>query len=432
MTDNPSSANAALAGVRVIDLTSVVFGPYATQALADYGADVIKVEGPEGDSTRRIGPAREPGMASIFLGANRNKRSVVLDLKSDAGRAALLALTDSADVFIHNVRPQSLQRLGLSAEVMRARNPRLVFVGLHGFGEQGPYAGAPAYDDIIQALSGAADLIHRQSGQPGYFPTIAADKVCGLTAVHAVLAALFQRERSGQGQVVEVPMFESMASFLLVEHLYARHLQTGPDAGAPTAADVGYPRSMARTRRPYRTADGHACVMPYSDENWRRFFAAVERPDLAADPRFATLSLRTRHIEDLLVQLTAIIEQQPSAHWQALCERLDIPFAPINRLHDLEHDPHLQAVGFFQTLTDHDGQDLRFTRPPVRLSASQVPATLPPRLGQHSAEVLGSLGLAPELLAQLLSPAPGAAPGTAHSSDAEPDLGPDAAVRTPG
>lgn len=392
----------ALAGVRVIDLTSVVFGPYATQALADYGADVIKIEGPEGDSTRRIGPAREAGMSTIYLGANRNKRSVVLDLKTPAAREALLALTDSADVFIHNVRPQSLQRMGLSAEVMRARNPRLVFVGLHGFGEQGPYAGAPAYDDIIQALSGASDLVMRQSGQAGYLPTIAADKVCGLTAVHAVLAALFQRERTGCGQVVEVPMFESMASFLLVEHLYARHLQTAADAPPPTAADVGYPRALARTRRPYRTADGHACVMPYTDENWRRFFAAVGRPDLAADVRFQTLNQRTAHIEPLLVEVSAIVEQHDTAHWLALCQRLDIPCAPINRLHDLEQDPHLAAVGFFHTLPDHDGQTYRFTRAPVRLSDSQVAPTLPPRQGQHTAEVLGSLGLAPEVLAQLL------------------------------
>jgi len=396
----------ALAGVRVIDLTSVVFGPYATQTLADYGADVIKIEGPEGDSTRRIGPSREPGLTSIFLGSNRNKRSVLLDLKQAAAREALLALTDTADVFIHNVRPQSLQRLGLSAEVMRARNPRLIFVGLHGFGEQGPYAGSPAYDDIIQALSGAADLQHRQSGEPGYFPTIAADKVCGLTAVHAVLAALFQRERSGCGQVVEVPMFESMASFLLVEHLYARHLQTTADAPAPTAADVGYPRALARTRRPYRTADGHACVMPYTDENWRRFFAAVDRPDLAADARFQTMTARTQHIDALLVQVCAIVEQQPTAHWLALCARLDIPCAPINRLHDLEQDPHLAAVGFFQTLPGDDGQDYRFTRPPVRMADSQVPARLPPRLGQHSAEVLGGLGLAPGVLAQLLDGVP--------------------------
>jgi len=406
-TTAPSAPSTpALAGVRVIDLTSVVFGPYATQTLADYGADVIKIEGPEGDSTRRIGPSREPGLTSIYLGSNRNKRSVVLDLKTTAAREALLALTDTADVFIHNVRPQSLQRMGLSAEVMRARNPRLVFVGLHGFGEQGPYAGSPAYDDIIQALSGAADLQHRQSGEPGYFPTIAADKVCGLTAVHAVLAALFQRERSGQGQVVEVPMFESMASFLLVEHLYARHLQTAADAPAPTAADVGYPRALARTRRPYRTADGHACVMPYSDENWRRFFAAVDRPDLAADARFQTMGQRTVHIDALLVEVTALVERHPTAHWLALCARLDIPCAPINRLHDLESDPHLAAVGFFHTLPGDDGQDYRFTRAPVRLADSQVPARLPPRLGQHSAEVLGGLGLAPELLAQLLDAVP--------------------------
>lgn len=393
---------AALAGIRVVDLTSVVFGPYATQTLADYGADVIKVEPPEGDNTRRLGPLREPGMASIFLGCNRNKRSVVLDLKQAAAREALLALADTADVFIHNVRPASLARLGLSAQVLQARNPRLVFVGLHGFGEQGPYAGMPAYDDIIQSLSGAADLMARQTGHPGYFPTIAADKVCGLTAVHAVLAALFQRERTGRGQCVEVPMLESMAHFLLVEHLYARHQATGADAPAASAGDVGYPRALASTRRPYQTADGHACVMPYTDENWRRFLPAIGRPELVADPRFATLAQRTVHIEALLAEVKAVIAGQPTAHWQRLCAELDIPCAPINRLHDLEHDPHLLQVEFFFLLPAADGQDYRFARPPVRLADNQVAPRRPPLLGEHTAEVLGALPLPPAVRAAVL------------------------------
>lgn len=402
MQDHTAARRAPLEGVRVLDLTRLLPGPLATQHLADYGADVIKVEPPEGDNTRRIGPLREHGMASIFLGCNRNKRSVVLDLKTQAGREALLALTDTADVFIHNVRPQSLARMGLSADVMRARNPRLVFVGLHGFGERGTYAGMPAYDDIIQALSGAADLMMRQASEPGYFPTIAADKVCGLTGLHATLAALFQRERTGRGQVVEVPMLESMSHFLLVEHLYARHLQTGPDAPEVGPQHVGYPRSLARTRRPYKTADGHACVMPYTDENWRRFFPAIGKPHLATDPRFATLAQRTIHIEALLKEVTDVVAAQPTAYWQKLCAELDIPCAPINRLHDLEHDPHLLQVEFFFTLPGADGEPYRFTRMPVRLSDNQVPPRRPPLLGEHTVEVLSGLPLSAEVRAAVL------------------------------
>ncbi|WP_342132384.1 CaiB/BaiF CoA transferase family protein [Hydrogenophaga sp. OTU3427] len=394
--------DAALRGVRVVDLTTVIFGPYATQTLADYGADVIKIETPDGDSTRFNGPAREKGMGSLFLGSNRNKRSVVLNLKQAAAREALLALTDTADVFIHNVRPQKLAGLGLSAEAMRARNPRLIFVGLHGFGDGGPYAGAPAYDDIVQGLSGAADLVQRQSGESRYFPTVAADKICGQMAVHAVIAALYQRERTGAGQVIEVPMFESMVSFLLVEHFYARHLSAQGDAQPARPEDLGYPRTLAPSRRPYRTADGHACVMPYTDENWRRFFEAIGQPGLATDPRFANITARTQNIAELLSLMAGILEKQSTAHWITLCEALDVPCAPVNRLEDLEQDSHLRAVGLFESVKDGAEGDYRFTRSPIKLGASVVPAAMPPRLGEHTAQVLGELGLAPELLKQLL------------------------------
>jgi len=415
----PQSSDAALRGVRVIDLTTVIFGPYATQTLADYGADVVKIEAPGGDSTRFTGPAQQEGMSSLFLGVNRNKRSVVLDLKQAAAREALLALTDSADVFIHNVRPQKLARLGLTPEVLCGRNPRLIFVGLHGFGEDGPYAGLPAYDDIIQALSGAADLMNRQAGTPGYLPTIVADKICGQMAVHAVLAALYQRERTGKGQVIEVPMFESTVSFLLVEHFYARHLR-GPEHSADASAEnLGYPRTLASWRRPYRTSDGYACIMPYTDENWSRFFAGAERPDLATDARFKDIASRTRHIAALYALMGGIVEQRPTAHWQELCERLEIPFAMINRLEDLEKDPHLRAVDFFQTLPAGADPAYCFTRPPVKLSGSSVAPTIPPRLGEHTEEVLSQLGLAPEVLRQALGGNPAQPQAVAQHAEAE-------------
>lgn len=395
-------APAALAGIQVVDLTTVLFGPCTTQALADYGADVVKIETPQGDSTRYIGPNLEPGMSAMFLGANRNKRSVVLDLKDPAARDALLALVDTADVFIHNVRPSALARLGLDAETMRARNPRLIFVGLHGFGEEGPYGGAPAYDDIIQALSGAADLVLRQTGSPGYFPTLAADKISGLVAVQAVLAALFQRERTGEGQVIEVPMFEVMTSFVLTEHFYARHLAV--DAAAGTNDEMGYPRSLTASRRPYRTADGYACIMPYNDENWRRFFAATQKPDLASDVRFTTIAARTRHVEELLAITSEIVSTKTTEYWLALCRELDIPCARINRLEDLEIDPHLRAVGFFNEVPSCAGAPAyRFARFPVLMSRSAVAPAAPPHLGEHTEEVLSVLPLPSEVLHKLLA-----------------------------
>jgi len=401
-----SPKDAALSGVRIIDLTTVVFGPYATQTLADYGADVIKIEAPEGDSMRHNGPSHEHAMASLYLGANRNKRSVVLDLKKAAAREALLELCDTADVFIHNIRPQKLEKLGLSAELLRERNPRLIFVGLVGFGEGGPYAGSPAYDDIIQALSGASDLVMRQTSTPGYFPTVAADKISALMAVQGVIAALYQRERTQRGQTIEVPMFEAVTSFLMVEHFYLRQLQPSGDPAPAQRAELGYPRSVDCWRRPYRTADGHACIMPYTDENWRRFFTAVERPDLVADERFQNMAGRSGNIATLLELMAGILSNKSTAYWIDLCTALDVPCARLNRLEDLENDPHLQAVGLFESLPFDANTNFHFPRSPVRMSDSHVPPTVPPRLGEHTEEILKPLGLLESVMRELLSGSP--------------------------
>jgi crotonobetainyl-CoA:carnitine CoA-transferase CaiB-like acyl-CoA transferase len=375
-----------LAGVRVVDLTSVLFGPYAAQTLGDYGADVIKVEAPEGDSTRSTGPGREAGMSPVFLGANRNKRSVVLDLKQPQARDALLALVDTADVFMHSVRPQKLVPLGLDAATLLARRPGLVYAGLHGFRASGPYGGQPAYDDIVQGLSGIADLMQRQGGEPRYLPSAAADKTCGHVAAHAILAALFARQRSGRGCEVEVPMFESMVAFNLVEHLYGRHFE-------PPTAGAGYPRVLAPWRRPYRTLDGHVCMMPYTDAHWRRFFAEAGRAELCADPRFSSIGARTQNIEALYDLLAQIAATRTSAHWLEACRRLEIPAGPVNRLDDLPDDPHLRAIGFFETIEDPAIGTLRFTGVPVSFDGRSPPPSMPPRLGEHTREVLAQAGL---------------------------------------
>ena len=397
------TGQAALSGIRVVDLTTVVFGPSASQALADYGADVIKVEAPGGDTTRHTGPSAEPGMSSLFLGSNRNKRSIVLDLKSPEGREALGALIDTADVFMHNVRPQKLAALGLAPEELLRRNSRLVYAGLHGFGQDGPYSGRPAYDDIVQALSGAAGACRRQTGTPRYIPTIVADKVGGQMAVHAILAALFQRERTGRGQFVEVPMFEAMVQFLLIEHFNARQIvQKAAKDDEPEEEDLGYRRTLAEWRKPYPTRDGHVCFMPYNDRDWRVFFDEIGRAELASDARFSTVSARAQNIETLYKLLEGFISEHETAHWLAMGDRLGIACATVNSMADLEADPHLQFVKMFARLETGSDWQMRYVRSPVRLQDSEVEAKRPPRLGEHTSEVLQELDLPAETLAAIL------------------------------
>lgn len=373
-----------LQGIRVLDLSSVIFGPLASQILADYGAEVIKIEPPEGDSTRQTGPFREPGMSAIFLGANHSKQSVVLDLKQPKAQAALQSLMAKADVLMHSMRPQKLAGLGLTPEVLRERHPRLVFANLLGFLE-GPYQGRPAYDDVIQGMSGLADLMARQTGEARYLPTIAADKTCAHVAAHAILAALMQRERSGVGCVVDIPMFESMVHFNLVEHFYGQHFE-------PPLAAAGYPRVLAPWRRPYKTTDGYVAMMPYTDTHWRKFFQAVKHEEHLGDPRFKDMAARTQHIAELLEIVSNIVASHATAHWLALCQQLEIPAAPVSRLEDLPHDPHLQAIGFFETLHDPQMGELKFTGTPVRFNGQRQPVRMPPRLGEHTRHQLQASG----------------------------------------
>ncbi len=382
-----------LEGVRVLDLSSVIFGPYASQVLADYGAEVIKIEPPSGDSTRHTGPALEEGMAAMFLGSNRSKKSVALDLKRADAQQALLALLATADVFMHSMRPQ---KLGLDKDTLRERFPRLIYVGLHGFGEDGPYAGLPAYDDVIQGMSGLADLMDRQNGQARYLPTIAADKTCGLVGAHAILAALFQRERTGVGCFVEVPMYETMVGFNLVEHFYGMHFN--PPLSAP-----GYPRVMAASRRPYKTRDGYVCMMPYTDLHWRRFFESVGRPELARDERYADQAARTRNIDELLALLGSFVIEHDTAHWLGVCDRLEIPAAAVARLEQLPDDAHLKATEFFVPIKDRAMGEIRFPRSSVRMDGRQAPITMPPRLGEHTHELLKGAGLGDAEIAALKS-----------------------------
>jgi crotonobetainyl-CoA:carnitine CoA-transferase CaiB-like acyl-CoA transferase len=393
--DSPARVG-PLHGVRVVDMTTVLMGPFATQIVADYGADVIKVEPPEGDIMRLAGPMRSPGMGAMSLHANRNKRSIALDLKKESGRRALLRLCANADVFVTNNRPASMRRLGLADDELRAANPRLVRVSLIGYGEGGPYAGRPAYDDLIQGISGVPGLVARVSGhEPRYVPLTMADRIVGLNAVHVILAALVDRDRVGEGQAVELAMFETLAQFVLGDHMGGRTF-------TPPLGEPGYSRLLVADRRPYRTSDGYICVLVYTDKQWQAFFRASGRADLADDPRLKDHATRAQHYAPVYAMLADIIATRPTAEWMRLLQAADIPCVPMNDLDSLIDDEHLKAAGFFVEMEHPSEGAIRLTGIPSRWSRSQPRVSRhPPRVGEHSVEVLHEAGFSAEDIARM-------------------------------
>jgi crotonobetainyl-CoA:carnitine CoA-transferase CaiB-like acyl-CoA transferase len=381
-------ATGPLSGIRILDLTSVILGPYATQILADFGADVIKVEPPSGDIMRHVGPMRNPGMGHIYLNLNRNKRSVALDLKRSDARDALRELSKTADVMVSNVRPAAMARLGLGYDDIRSVNPRIIYASAVGYSTGGRYAGKPAYDDLIQGLAGLAGITRDAwGGEPRYAPLAIADRTVGLYLANAISAALFHRERSGQGQAIEIPMFEVFAEYLLGDHLSG--LTFDPPEGPQY-----YARLVSKHRRPYATSDGHVCALVYTDTHWRNFFRAIGREALMSDPRFATHGARADHIDEVYEFVSDVLKTKTTAEWLALLDANDIPATPLNDVQSLLDDPHLNDIGFFR-IVDHPTEGrLRMTQVPGSWSASQ-PAirSLPPGLGDHTAEVLREAGL---------------------------------------
>ena len=377
-----------LTGVRVIDLTSVILGPYATQILGDLGADVIKIEPRDGDVMRHAAPMKNPGMGHIFLHLNRNKRSVVLDLKQPAGRDAMLKLAQSADVLIYNVRPQAMTRLGLSYAEVSAVNPVIIYVGAYGFSQEGPYAAKPAYDDLIQGMVALPTLMQQAGAdRPRFVPSTVADRITGLNAVNAVTTALFYRERTGKGQAVEVPMFESLAQFVLGDHM-------GGSTFEPAIGPMGYQRLLAPDRNPYETRDGYLCLLIYNDKQWRNFFRLLGREEMfESDARFSTQSNRSRHIAEVYAFVADELRTRTKAEWLAALTDADIPVMPLNSLDDLLADPHLNETGFFSTVTHPSEGTIRTMRLPSRWSESPAGEPRPaPRLGEHSVEVLREAG----------------------------------------
>ena len=386
-----------LEGIRVIDLTSVIMGPFATHILADLGADVIKVEGPHGDSLRTYAPQHHRSMSGSFLNLNRNKRSVCLDLKAAAGRAALDRLVKRADVLVHNLRPGPIGRLGYDYERVRELNADIIYCGAYGFGSAGPYSEKPAYDDIIQAGSGVAALSAVAQGEPRYAPTVICDKLAGQAIAYAILAGLLQRERGGGGQAIEVPMFETSIEFNLMEHM-------GGFAFEPPLGPPGFARVLSPERKPYRTRDGHICLLPYSDRNWRDLYAFTGRREFEGDARFASLANRVQHIAVLYRMLEQEAAKRTTAEWLTFCDGAGIPCMPVRKLEDLPADPHVRAVGLFSTAIHPTEGPYRVVRRPVSFSNAPFEIGLhAPNLGEHTAEVLGEAGLTKAEIEAVLS-----------------------------
>lgn len=376
-----------LAGLRVLDLTSVLMGPYATQILGDFGAEITKVEAPSGDVIRQIGPARNPGMGPMFINTNRNKKSIALDLKSPKGRAALLRLAKDADVLVTNVRPLAMDRLGLSYEELSKINPALIYASLVGFDQSGPYAARPAYDDLIQGGSCIAHSFVRAGQRPSYVPAAVADRVVGMAAVNAILAAAMERHTSGLGQKVEIPMFETMLSMVLGDHLGGLTYDPPLDQG-------GYTRQLSPDRRPYQTKDGYVCALVYNDNHWERFFRAIGRPDMpAADPRFASFAARIDHIDEVYAELGKILLTRTTEEWLALFDEADVPAMPMHSYESALSDPHLMAVDFFQNVEHPTEGAIKSMRFPVRYSRSKIETQqMAPTLGRDGVDILTKAG----------------------------------------
>ena len=372
-----------LKGLRILDLTTVLFGPFGAQTLGDWGADIIKVESLTGDTWRNSGQFRNPGMSGQFMAANRNKRSVALDLKHPDGQAVLRRLIPGADALVSNIRPAGLARLGFSYEACAALNPKIVYAVATGFGQDGPWRARPAFDEIIQAASGFASSIGSDD-EPAFVPSLIGDKICGMALTSAVTAALLHRERTGEGQMVEVPMLETLAAFNSIEMF-------GGFAFVPPIGPSGYNRMKAR--RPVRTKDGWLTMLPYSGENWCAFFEAVGLPECIEEFSVRDPVLRGRNIDRIYDRMREIAPSRTTAEWEALLLRIDVPHTAFAKLSEITEQPHLSAVEMFPELDHPTEGKIRQARPPARFSASPAGISrLPPRLGEHTSEVLREVG----------------------------------------
>ncbi len=385
-----------LDGVRVLDLSAVVVGPICTHVLCEHGAEVIKVEAPGGDLLRSLGGrGRSPGMNGKFLNFNRGKRSLALDLKKPAGIAALKRIAATVDVFVTNIRPDAQERLGVDADGLRAAAPRLIHCSITGFGTGGPYAGRPAYDTVIQGVSGVAGCFEASTGEPRYVPFLVADHTVGLIAAQMIGFALYRREKTGVGEAIEVPMFENMAAYIMQEHLGAHSFR--PPLGPP-----GDHRVLSPDGKPLPTKDGYICVSANTDAQAHAFFDAIGRPELKQDPRFATVAQRVQHTKEYFQIRATSLGGRTTAEWLEIFDRMDVPAAPYNTIGSLIEDPHLRAVGMVRE-EEHPTEGPTWAiGAPNRFSGGTAPPRPPaPRLGADGAAVLAEAGLSAEDIATL-------------------------------
>ncbi|WP_417773033.1 CaiB/BaiF CoA transferase family protein [Stappia sp.] len=385
-----------LSGIRVIDITSIVLGPFAGQVLADLGAEVIKIEPPAGELSRSVHPVSQAGDSAMFVNNNRNKKSVAVNLKSAEGKDVLRRLIASADVLLHNMRVDAINRLGFGFEAVKAINPRIIYCSAIGFGQDGPYRDRPAFDDVIQAASGLAMLPTHAGGDPAYVPSVVADKVAALYASYGILAAIAGQAR---GQVeaveVEVPMFEALVGFLLNEHLAAATFSEAPEG-------AGYHRLFSRNRKPYRTSDGWVAALPYTGEQWRRILVEIGREDVTREPWFENAGARSQRVDLLYGYLAAAVLDRPTQEWLDTFERLDIPYSKVNDLDDLLADPHLEAVGFFAPGGQAAiGAQRALRQPVVFRGPKPAPDRPAPAVGGDTASILTELGFSREEVERL-------------------------------
>lgn len=376
-----------LDGIRVIEFTSVVLGPFACQILGDLGADVIKVEPPGGDTNRNLGPVKNTeGLAALFLTCNRNKKSIVLDLKSDEGREAALKLIATADVVVHNFRPKAMKKLGLDYQAVKKVNPDIIYCATYGFSKKGPYGDKGALDDSIQAASGVAMLMKMVEGEPRYLPTIIGDKTTGLNVANAVTSALFHRERKGKGQEIEVPMFETMVSYVMVEHLWGQVFE-------PPLAPAGYTRLMSKHRRPYKTKDGYIAVLPYWDNHWATFCKLIDREDMISDERFINMKSRLENIDITYSETGKALAKRTTDEWLEALSDTNVPHMHVSELDDLMQNQHLIESEFWEMHQHPTEGTLRMPKLPIYFSESPASIRLmPPKLGAHNDELLSEIG----------------------------------------
>ena len=385
-----------LEGLRVLDLTTVIMGPFTTQVLGDFGADIIKIEEPNGDMTRDIGPNRSEKMSSMFLGVNRNKRSLVLNLKKPEAKKALWKLIEGADVNVHNIRPQKIASLGFDPDSVLAKKPDIIYVGLHGYREDGLYGGQPAFDDVIQGQSGIAGTFNARDGEPHIVPTVMADKSIGLLASTGLLAAYIKKLKTGEGSYLEVSMFEGMVGYTLIEHHFG-------ETFIPPMDQIGYPRALSENRKPYKSKDGYISILPYTNQQWLNFFTIIDRKDLIGDDRFSSIKSRSKDINTLYNLVRKSVTKKTNREWVDLLKKAEIPFGVVNNLENLRDDPHLKELGFFRKYSHPSEGKLEVPDSAFRFNRESLPVRLhQPKLGEQSREILKEAGFNIEEISKIL------------------------------